>query len=350
LTLTLNVLLAQITGQLLVDGADVLLLNPAQQTLDFRAGRGFRTEALQHTRLRLGEGYAGRAAAERRIVHVADLRARSTDFLRSPAFASEQFVSYYAVPLIAKGDVRGVLEVYHRSPLAADEEWLTFLSTLAGQAAIAIDNAVLFEDLQRSNVEIADAYNATIEGWSRALELRDEATEGHTRRVTEMTLTLARALAVGEDELVHVRRGALLHDIGKMGIPDHILLKPGPLSDDEWAVMRRHPGYAHEMLSSIAYLRPALDIPYCHHEKWDGTGYPRGLKAEAIPLAARIFAVADVWDALNSARPYRPAWPEGKILAYLRAQAGRQLDPQVVAVFTEIVERRGAAPDYSSRL
>jgi putative nucleotidyltransferase with HDIG domain len=342
LRLILNVLLAQITTQLRVDGAAVLLRNPESQALDYTAGHGFRTAALQHTHLQMGEGYAGRAAVNRRIVHVPDLRSRGTDFLRSPAFAAEQFVSYYAVPLIAKGEVRGVLEVYHRSALAADPEWLNFLDTLAGQAAIAIDNAVLFENLQRSNVEIALAYNATIEGWSHALELRDEATEGHTRRVTEITLRLARALGMEEAELVHVRRGALLHDIGKMGIPDNILRKPGPLTEEEWVIMRRHPGYANEMLSSIAYLRPALDIPFCHHEWWNGTGYPRGLKGEQIPLAARIFAVADVWDALHSDRPYRLAWPEQEVLAYILAQAGEHLDPHVVEVFVRMMRDRSA--------
>jgi HD-GYP domain-containing protein (c-di-GMP phosphodiesterase class II) len=336
LRLTLNVLLAQITSQLQVDGAAVLLVRPASQTLEHMASSGFRTTALQNSRLQIGEGYAGLAALERRIVHVPDLRRRTTDSLRTPSFAAEQFVCYYGIPLIAKGEVRGVLEVYHRSPLAADAEWTDFLATLAGQAAIAIDNAVLFENLQRSNVEIALAYNATIEGWSRALELRDEATEGHTRRVTEMTLRLARALGLAESELVHVRRGALLHDIGKMGIPDDILRKPGKLTEAEWGIMRRHPGYAHEMLSSIAYLRPALEIPYCHHEWWNGAGYPRGLKGEDIPLVARIFAVADVWDALRSERPYRAPWPETQVFEYILSQSGVQFDPHIVEVFVQM--------------
>ena len=153
-----------------------------------------------------------------------------------------------------------------------------------------------------------------------------------------MTLRLARALGMKEEELVHVRRGALLHDIGKMGVPDGILLKPGSLTPEEWEIMRRHPQYAYEMLSPIAYLRLALDIPYCHHEKWDGTGYPRGLKGEQIPLAARIFAVVDVWDALGSDRPYRPAWPPEKLYAYLKEEAGKHFDPRVVEVFLKILK------------
>jgi putative nucleotidyltransferase with HDIG domain len=177
------------------------------------------------------------------------------------------------------------------------------------------------------------AYESTLEGWSRALDLRDKETEGHTLRVTEMALSLARAIGVPEEDLVHIRRGSLLHDIGKMGIPDSILLKPSSLSPEEWAIMQKHPMYAYEMLFPISYLRPAIDIPYCHHEKWDGTGYPRGLKGEQIPLAARIFAVVDVWDALRSDRVYQPHWPEEKVYEYLQAQAGKHFDPQIVRSF-----------------
>jgi len=210
------------------------------------------------------------------------------------------------------------------------------MEALAGQAAIAIDNATLFDDLQRSNVELALAYDTTLEGWSRALDLRDKETEGHTQRVAEMTLKLARAMGFSEDELVQVRRGALLHDIGKMGVPDAILLKPGKLTDEEWEIMRRHPVYAYKLLRPIAYLRPALDIPYFHHEKWDGTGYPRGLKGAQIPLAARLFAVVDVWDALRSDRPYRRGWPEEKVRDHIRSLAGTHFDPQVVEEFLSL--------------
>jgi putative nucleotidyltransferase with HDIG domain len=171
----------------------------------------------------------------------------------------------------------------------------------------------------------------------RALDLRDKETEGHTQRVTELTLKLARAAGMTEEELVHVRRGALLHDIGKMGVPDHILLKPGKLTDEEWVEMRKHPVFAYELLSPIAYLRPALDIPYCHHEKWDGTGYPRGLKGEQIPLAARLFAVADVWDALRSDRPYRQSWPKEKVIEHIKSLSGTHLDPKSVELFLSMM-------------
>ena len=179
-----------------------------------------------------------------------------------------------------------------------------------------------FIDLQNVNKELFQAYDKTIEGWSRALDLRDKETEGHTQRVTEMTVKLAKAMGINDSEIVHIRRGALLHDIGKMGVPDAILHKPGPLNDEEWKIMRQHPQLAYDMLSPIAYLKPALDIPYCHHERWNGKGYPRGLKGEEIPLAARIFAVVDVWDALASDRPYRAAWPKEKVLEYIRVRIG----------------------------
>jgi PAS domain S-box-containing protein len=333
LRVTLNVLLDQVTTQLRVDAAAVLLLNPNTHTLEYAAGRGFRTSAITRARLRLGEGHAGRAALERRVVSAPNLSEPGTAYARAQLLAGENFLVHHAAPLIAKGQVKGVLEIFHRAALVPDPEWADFLETLAGQTAIAVDNLQLFESLQRSNLELGLAYDATIEGWSRALDLRDKETEGHTRRVTEMTLRLARAMSVGEEELVHLRRGALLHDIGKMGIPDGILLKPGPLTDAEWTIMRKHPEYAYEMLYPIAYLRRALDIPYCHHEKWDGTGYPRGLQSEAIPLAARIFATVDVWDALLSDRPYRAAWGEEKVRDHIRSLAGAYFDPKVVEAF-----------------
>lgn len=333
LKVTLDVFVEQVIAQLHLDAVDVLLFNPHMLTLEYAASRGFRSDALQHTQLRLGEGLAGRAALERRIINIANLGDDLNELQRSPHLRDEGFVVYYAVPLIAKGQVKGVLEAFHRSPLVPGAEWLTFLETLAGQAAIAIDNAALFDDLQRSNMELALAYDTTIEGWSCALDLRDRETEGHTIRVTELTLRLARAMGIGQDELVHMRRGALLHDIGKMGIPDAILLKPGPLSAEEWVIMRKHPVYALDLLSRIPYLRPSLDIPYYHHEKWDGSGYPIGLKGEQIPLSARIFAIADVWDALRSDRPYRPGWSEDKARQHILSESGKHFDPNVIRVF-----------------
>ncbi len=338
LNLTLNVFIEQVTKQLSVDAADVLLFNPYTHRLEYGAGHGFRTEAIAKYQLRLDEYPAGIVALERRTLSIPNLTKSRVPFARAAVLAGEGFISYHGVPLIAKGQVTGVLEIFHRKPLEPDPEWLDFLETLAGQAAIAVHEATLFNNLQRSNLELTLAYDATIEGWSRALDLRDKETEGHTQRVTEMTERLARMLGVGDAEIVHIYRGSLLHDIGKMGIPDSILLKSGPLSDEEWVIMRKHPVYAFEMLHPIAYLRPALDIPYCHHEKWDGTGYPRGLKGEQIPFAARIFAVVDVWDALTSERPYRPAWPKEKARQFIEQQAGLHFDPKVVSVFLSMLD------------
>jgi putative nucleotidyltransferase with HDIG domain len=202
-----------------------------------------------------------------------------------------------------------------------------------------VDNATLFKDLQRSNSELMLAYEATLEGWSAALDLRDRETEGHTQRVTKMTMELAEVMGIGATELVHIRRGALLHDIGKMGVPDNILLKPDKLNEEEWQHMRMHAVYAKNLLSNISYLQDALDIPYCHHERWNGSGYPRGLKGEEIPLAARIFAIADVYDALTSDRPYRKGWPREQALDYIREQAGSFFDPKVVDVFLTMAEK-----------
>lgn len=335
---TLSVLLEQVRAQLGVDAADILLLNREEHTLDFAAGAGFRTAALKHTRLMLGESYAGKAAQKRMIVHIPDLKSHPTAFERSEDFASESFDEYFAVPLTNKDEVIGVLEVFHRQPIHAQNEWLQFLEALATQASIAIDNARLFSDLQTSHQQLIRAYDATLEGWSRALELRDQDTQGHTRRVTEMTVRLARAMGVPENQIEHIFRGAMLHDIGKMAIPDHVLKKPGELNEEENTIIQQHPEKAYEMLSSIEFLHPALDIPRYHHEKWDGSGYPYGLKGEEIPLAARIFAVVDVWDALRSKRPYRQAWSEEDISIYLKEQAGKHFDPAVVDTFLKLLQ------------
>jgi PAS domain S-box-containing protein len=339
LKLTLTVSIDQIMDQLGVDAADVMLLDPSATTLTFAAGRGFHQPGIERAKLRLGEGYASRVALEQRVIHIPDFAVEKR-FIRQPYVKGEDFVVYVGAPLEAKGRVRGVLEVYCRSPLELDQEWMDYLDVLAGQIAIAVDNATLFKDLQRSNSELMLAYEATLEGWSAALDLRDHETEGHTQRVTDMTMELAETMGIRPEELVNIRRGALLHDIGKMGVPDNILLKPDKLNEEEWQHMRMHAVYAYNLLSNITYLADALDIPYCHHEKWNGTGYPRGLKGEEIPLAARIFAVADVYDALTSDRPYRVGWPPERALGYIREQSGSFFDPRVVDAFLAMTQNK----------
>ncbi|MDO8531266.1 MAG: GAF domain-containing protein [Dehalococcoidia bacterium] len=333
LRVTLGVALDQVATVLGVDAAAVLLLNSGTQMLEYAAGRGFRGREIERSLVRVGEGPSGHVALERRVVHFGNIPEMKNGFKRTKLIADEGFVSYVGVPLIVKGHVKGVLEVFHRAPFQPEDEWLEFLDALAGQVAIAIDEAALFNDLYRANVDLTLAYDTTLEGWARALELRDYETAGHSRRVSELTTRLARAMGVSETDMAHVRRGTMLHDVGKLSIPDTILLKSGPLTDEEWSVVRKHPTYAFELLSPIPYLRPALDIPYCHHERWDGTGYPRGLKGEQIPLSARIFTLVDVWDALTNERPYKKAWSVEDARAYMRSQSGAHFDPKVVEVF-----------------
>jgi putative nucleotidyltransferase with HDIG domain len=267
---------------------------------------GFRSNALKHTKLKLGESNAGKAALERNIVSVPNLKEDIGNFNNSKEFHSEDFVSYFAIPLIAKGQVKGVMELFNRSYIHSD-------------------NATMFDDLQRSNIELSLAYDTTIEGWAQALDLRDKETEGHSRRVTELAVRIANEFKMTDEEIVQIRRGALLHDIGKMGIPDSILLKPGKLTDEERNIMMQHPVHARNLLYPIE--------PYHHHERWDGTGYPDGLKGENIPLSARIFAVIDVWDALRSDRPYRPAWPIEKVKEHIQHQVGSHFDAGVIEIF-----------------
>ncbi|NMC30491.1 MAG: GAF domain-containing protein [Pelolinea sp.] len=338
LRVTLNILLDQVVEKLNVDAAAVLLLNQQTQLLNFAAGRGFRTRTIESYKLRLGEGISGQATMERHLVQALDLFESDEGMAYLPLLQEEGFLSFYSVPLIAKGQVKGVLDIFNRKLITPDQDWIFFLETLAGQAAIAIDNTTLLENLQRSNIELSLAYDTTLEGWTRALDLRDQETEGHTQRVVEMTVRLAQLMGIADKDLIHIRRGALLHDIGKMGIPDSILLKPGPLTEEEWLIMRKHPVFAYNLLSPIAHLRQALDIPYCHHEWWNGSGYPRQLKGEEIPLSARIFSVVDVWDALTSDRPYRKAWNAKKTLDYIEEQKDIQFDPQVVELFLKLIK------------
>jgi len=337
LDLTLQVLLGQLVETLDVDAACVLEYKPHQQTLDYLKGVGFRGKSYLNTSVRIGEELAGKAALERTLVRVPDLREAPDNLAKLPFFSQEGFVTYLAQPLIAKGELVGVLEVFHRDRLDPDPEWLNFLDALARMAGIAIERLNLYNDLTSSNTELQQAYDATIQGWARAIELRDAGTSRHSQQVIALTMNLARKMGITKDSLIHIRRGAMLHDIGKVAIPDGILLKEGELSDDEWELMKKHPQYAYDMLSSIQYLRQALDIPYCHHEWWDGSGYPRGLAGEEIPLAARIFSVVDVWDALQSDRPYRDAWTKDEAVQYLKEQSGKQFDPQIVKAFLNLV-------------
>jgi len=341
LSLTLNVFIEQVMNQLWTDAAAVLLYDPAQQELTFAAERGFRSNRIKKVTVRTGQSLAGTVIERRQKLIIRDFETEDTGLLMPDGYSfknafmvrEEGFRAYIGVPLLVKGEVKGLIEIFHRRPFAPDREWLDFLEALSHQAAIAIDNASLFEQLQRSHQEIVHAYEMTIEGWARALDIRDNETHGHSRRVTDLTVQVAQAMGISNGHLVHIRRGALLHDIGKLGVPDSILLKPGKLTDEEMTIMKRHPLIAYDILSPIPFLREALDIPYLHHEKWDGSGYPKGIRGDDIPMPSRIFAVIDVWDALLSDRPYRPAWSEDRVIDYLKTERGRHFDPAVVDVF-----------------
>ncbi len=338
LSLTLNIVLEHVISQLNVDAATIILLNPYTQSLRYYASRGYWYDDIKNYSSQIGSNFISKAIFERKLVHTEDINDFENPNLFLPMIKKEKFVSCYAIPLISKGVIKGILEVFTRSIKKVDLEWKDYLNMLASQTAIAIDNAELFENLQKSNTELIQAYDRTLEGWVHAMDLRDKETEGHSQRVAEITVKLASRLDVRNTELEHIRRGALLHDIGKMGIPDSILLKPGPLSDEEWKIMQMHPVFALEMLSPIEYLQKSLDIPQYHHEQWDGNGYPNGLINEDIPFAARIFSVVDVWDALISDRPYRAAWEKTEAKKYLQDRRGSQFEPRVVDEFITMLE------------
>lgn len=349
LKVILNIAVNEVIRQLHVDAVAIFLYNPFINALEYSYGQGFRTNLIKNSTIKLGESLAGSVALERRMVKVLNLR----DFIQNFTLKvyseylregferfviEEDFISYYAVPLISKGELFGVLEVFNRSPIEENEEWENFLEILAGQIAIGIDNVRLFQGLQESNIRLINAYEETIEGWAYALDLRDGETEGHSRRVADLTVRIAKMIGIDNEKLTHIRRGALLHDIGKIAIPDSILLKPGKLTEEEWEIMKKHPIYAYQMLSRIEYLLPAIDIPLYHHERWDGNGYPKGLKGDEIPLPARIFAVVDVYDALTSDRPYRKAWTKEEAIEYIKEQSGKHFDPKIVAIFLDIIK------------
>ena len=337
LRLSLNVLLSQLTSQLGVDACCVLLYDADTRLLEYTAARGFHTSSVTRTRIKMGDGPVGKAALTRERVHITNLYENESSYLRERMLLSENFLAYQAVPLIAKGQLKGVLEIFQRSALRQNPEWVDFLETMAGQAAIAIDNASLFTALQRSNLELALAYDSTLEGWVRALEMREKVPEGHSQSLVEMTVRMARLARKPETEIAAIRRGVILHDIGKLALPDSILRKEGPLDEHEWEVMRMHPVYAYQLLSPIAYLKDSLDIPYCHHERYDGSGYPQHLAGDKIPENARLFAVIDVWDALRSDRPFRKGWDDQRALNYITVNSGRHFDPRMVEMFLELL-------------
>lgn len=335
---TLDVVLQQTITLLDGNAAQIIDYNAESNMVTYLAAVGIDIPTTQKTSLLDRNSLIGRAIDEHKTIRIEDVHESDLPVNFRAWMQIHGFVSVFTAPLIVKTDLRGVLQIFFKKAFHPDQDWIDYFETLAGQTAIAINEASLWQNLQQSNMELIQAYDETLAGWSNALDLRDHETEDHTRRVTELTLRLAKMLGIDGDDLVDIRRGALLHDIGKMGVPDNILTKPGRLTAEEWEIMRKHPVFAYTLLSPIKFLRKSLDIPYCHHEKWDGTGYPRGLKGEEIPLAARIFAVVDVWDAMTSDRYYRAAMSKKEAADYILANSGKHFDPMVVEVFKTILE------------
>lgn len=331
---TLYILLESLTRLLNVEASAIFLFDPKTEQLRLSASLGFFGEYPHQTLCALGEGRVGQAAAEKQTIYFHNLE--KEDKQVAVAVKGEGVMDYYAVPLFANDRLRGVLEVFDRAP-RLDSEWKGYLETLAGQAAIAIAQSTLLGELKDANRELSEAYEETLKGWSRALNLRDRETDSHTQRVVDLSVQLAKRMGLHAEELLHFERGAILHDIGKMGIPNEILLKPGKLSEEEWVVMRKHPLYAQMLIAPINYLEPAMTIPLYHHERWDGSGYPFGLHGVEIPLEARVFAIIDVWDALRSDRPYRKSLSDEEAFSYIEEQSGKQFDPEVVRVFYEML-------------
>jgi HD-GYP domain-containing protein (c-di-GMP phosphodiesterase class II) len=321
-----------------VDAAAVFLLDGGTMKLEFAEGEGFLDQTIRSSSLSSGQGLAGRAALRREPVFVPDLDSPG-EILPDPFLLKEEgFRSSCAAPLLAMNRVLGVVQIFCRKTPENPADWQEMLTSVARQASVALHRTFLVNELERANLELNLAYDSTIEGWSKALDLKCREPEGHTEKVTEMAILLARRVGVREKDIQPIRRGAILHDIGKMGIPDAILTKPGPLTEEEWKTMRLHPVYALQMLQPIAFLRDALAIPYSHHEHWDGQGYPLGLKGEQIPLAARIFSVVDVWNSLMSDQPYRRAWKADRVRTYIRENTGRLFDPEIADAFLELIE------------
>lgn len=336
----LQVIVENLKASISIDACCILLWD-AGLGFEFGAAAGFNDEELTIAQnVSLTDSIFFELILNRKeIVVSADEEIRSPRLMQ--LFAKKGFTHYRALRIENAGEVVGALEFFHRQPRKLSQKEQNLVFSLVSRANLAIQRIRLVEDLQLARLDLEVAYLDTLKGWVKALDLRDEETEHHAVRVTAMTQQLAEKMGVEGEDLVIIGRGALLHDIGKMAIPDMILNKPGPLDPDEMGAMKRHPEFAYEFLKSIDYLRPVLDIPYCHHERWDGTGYPRGLAGEEIPLAARIFAVVDVWDALLSARPYRKAWAEEDALRYIREQSGSHFDPAVVDTFFAMMDEMG---------
>jgi HD-GYP domain-containing protein (c-di-GMP phosphodiesterase class II) len=338
LRVSLDLVLEQIQSRLNIDAASVYIYDEDLQMLEIITARGFPMMTSVKQRIRVGEGLSGKAALEQEIIFIPDLTRPGPALQIPKPVTVDGFMSAFVIPLVAKGQLRGVLELFYRRSVSSDPDWMGFLETLARQISVAIDGIQVFHQLQQSLIEQQVAQDAIIESWSNLLEMRGLEPRGHIQRVSALTLQLAQRMGMGDKKLASLYRGVLMHDIGKLLLPDSIVNKPGPLTDDEWRLVHLHPVHAHELISRISPFRSAVSIPYCHHEYWDGSGYPRGLKGENIPLEARIFQVVETWDLMQVDLPYRKAFVKDDVLEYVRSQSGKRFDPRVVEKFLALID------------
>lgn len=336
--------LERVTEHLRLDAARLFLFRSATSRLECAAVTGFR-HAVPEPFYVSGDTPLLQAVTSKQVVV-----SRPADSNFHSEWKEEDFVAVHSVPLVCEGELKGVMELGDRVGRQPESEWNCLLGALASRAALLLDRAVgtaevrerlgilqrQYSGYQHQFYELSSSFDSTLEKLAHALDVRNMEPEGHTFRVAEYTIKLGRHLGLSEEDLVHLRRGALLHNIGKIAIPDAVLLKSTALTDDEWAMVRKHPIFAFELLSTVEVLRPALDIPYCCHERWDGMGYPRGLQGEKIPLGARIFALADAWDAMRADRPYRVGWPPERVRSHIVSSSGSQFDPYIVQAFEQI--------------
>lgn len=326
-----------LTNSTKADAAILLKFDSQTRQFELLSHYGFDTRALAKVHLYMQHGLARRVVNEGCSILGESLQIPLLDTRPINHLSQEGFSSHSAFPLTNRGKVLGILEFFWRDSSGSESLNLDFIQIVGESIAFALERDSVYQNLKRRNDELNSTYTATIEGLSRALELRDIETEGHTRRVSALAVQLAKRMGIPGDQHEVIQQGALLHDIGKLGIPDAILLKPGSLNEREWKIMQQHPIYAYNILAPIISLQQALEIPLYHHERWDGSGYPYGLKREQIPLSARLFTVVDVYDALTSDRPYRAAWPRSQTLEYLHEQVDIQFDSKVVEKFLELI-------------
>lgn len=334
---TFNSIINSLNLHLGIDAVSIQrLIN--KDILVYITGKDFVTDKTCMVQIQDSSNLAWNVVKKEKIIHVPNLSSNGNMSKWDSCFKDESFESYLGLPLVYRNEVIGVMELFHRGKMNIDSEFYRYLLILSGMATLLISSSKMSESSNQAVVKLETAYGITLEAWSTALEIREKTSLGHARRVTEMTIQMAAHMKLDDKDLISMTRGSILHDIGKMILPDSILSKKGPLSENEWVLMKKHPEYAYELLKNVKFLKPSMDIVLHHHEHWDGSGYPTGLKGEDIPICARIISVADVYDALTSHRAYRTAWLRENAASYISEQSGQLFDPYVVKAFEKIIQ------------